>query len=564
MRKQWTSIGTLVVISMAVLSVSAPVRAENLMPNPSFEELLPKPDSLGHFFVGHGGRVFDQPGRMAVGTIAHSGKYSYEIIDAKGGKTRYRCSMKLEPGRYRASAYIRGLNIVGTYKSAMEASYFDGKYYPLKVPQTFGWTPITHVFDVAKPIEGDYGIGLWGSGWLWIDDVSLEKVDDSVALTPAPVLGKEAPIAPPGKLAADAFHCPACGYRNNPDWNTCYACGTPLTTKTTEEGPAVKVLYDFEDGKVGPFTGGEITTENVPQGRYALTAAKGDITNATPQDWSGYDFLKIDVFNPQDEPVMVGVELRDTETTSYWTRVNYSTVVPPGKSTISIPTDMYVGEKGRPGRPLINNKVNFLGLLPQKRPVVFDNIRLERLDTSGVLFNELNAFDFGTQQSPVMPGYTVVTEDTIYSEGRGYGWTRGQEWLRGFDGMQPDALFEDFVVVSDGSFQVDVPNGKYHVIMNIDSPGGFWGEVQQYTHRQVLANGVSAVDEKMTFDDFKKRYFRDAHTEDVPGLDTFAKYVETMFDVKQFDVNVTDGKVVFDFKGDGRWPIALSALVLYP
>ena len=59
-------------------------------------------------------------------------------------------------------------------------------------------------------------IGLIGSGYLWIDDISLEKVDAKIEVTKAPVLGKEeAPIKPPSKIAADAIRCPECGYRNN-------------------------------------------------------------------------------------------------------------------------------------------------------------------------------------------------------------------------------------------------------------------------------------------------------------------------------------------------------------
>ncbi len=280
------------------------------------------------------------------------------------------------------------------------------------------------------------------------------------------------------------------------------------------------------------------------------------------QDWSGYDVLKIDAFNPQDAPVMLSMELYDAQTRGYWTRVNYTTVLPPGNSTVALSTDIFVGEKGRPGRPLFKSKITRMILAPAKYPVTFDNIRLERLDTASVLFNGLEAFHFGLPTSPHMPGYQSVTADTSYAAGRGYGWKGGSR--RAFDGLQPDSLFQAFVATSDGSFQVDLPSGKYHVIMNIDSPGGFWGEVQQYTHRTVSVNGKAAVDEKMTMADFQKSYFRNAHKEDPPGLDTFEQYVQAMFNVKQFDIDVTDGKALFDFKADGRWGITLSAMVIYP
>lgn len=543
----------------------SPASAQNLIKNPSFEQLRAKPTQFGHLFEEQGGWVYESPGKVAVGAIAHTGKYSYEIVNGKGGKTRYSSSeLKLEPGRYRVTAFIRGLEIIGTYPSAMDVQVCDGNYHPIKVPQTFGWTKVTHVVQLDKAADkAIVQIGMIGGGYLWIDDVSLEKVDEKVALTKEPQLGKEeAPIAPPAKIAADAVRCSECGYRNNKEWTSCYACGTPIVAKATATGPAVKVLFDFEGSKAAGWSGGTIVRENAPQGEQAYQVQKGYAAYDGPQDWSGYDFIKIDVFNPQKEPVPCGVEIRDEQTRDYWTRVNYSTIVPPGKSTVTIPTDIYVGEKSRPGHRLIKNKVNRFVLVSEKGTLVFDNIRLERLDLAKVQFDGLQAFDFGLPDSPVMPGYMSVSAGVMHAEGRGYGFKSG--WMRGFDGFQPDALFQDFIIGDDFAFQVDVPNGKYHVIMNIDSPGGFWGEVQQYTHRQVIANGMPAVDEKMTIDEFTRSYFRDAHKEDLPGLDTFEQYIGPMFHVKQFDIDVTDGKALFGFKSDGRWGIALSALVMYP
>ena len=63
----------------------------------------------------------------------------------------------------------------------------------------------------------------------------------------------------------------------------------------------------------------------------------------------------------------------------------------------------------------------------------------------------------------------------------------------------------------------------------------------------------------MTLDQFKTRYFRNATHEDLPGLDTFHDYVQAMFGIKEFDFDVAGGKAEFEFKGQGFWPIALSA-----
>ena len=52
-----------------------------------------------------------------------------------------------------------------------------------------------------------------------------------------------------------------------------------------------------------------------------------------PQDWLGYDLLKADIDSEATVPMDLYVEIRDTGTRDYWTRVNYVTVVPPGRST---------------------------------------------------------------------------------------------------------------------------------------------------------------------------------------------------------------------------------------
>ena len=53
-----------------------------------------------------------------------------------------------------------------------------------------------------------------------------------------------------------------------------------------------------------------------------------------------------------------------------------------------------------------------------------------------------------------------------------------------------------------------MPNGRYHVFVNIDNPSGFWGEYQTYQHRAILAQGKPVVEESMTFESLKKKYFR--------------------------------------------------------
>ena len=134
-----------------------------------------------------------------------------------------------------------------------------GGYYQLEKNSTFGWTQLTFVGEIKekRKVQGP-SFGLCAPGYLWVDDVTMEKVGDDVALTPKPVLGKEeAPIAPPGKIEPSAVRCPECAYRNMPAWKNCYACGTSLEVKkAVVSGPPVKLITSFEEAKC-PFEVGD-------------------------------------------------------------------------------------------------------------------------------------------------------------------------------------------------------------------------------------------------------------------------------------------------------------------
>jgi hypothetical protein len=419
-------------------------------------------------------------------------------------------------------------------------------------------------FEIPK--EADQ-FGLMAPGYFWIDDVMLEKVGADTPLTEKPALGsEEAPIVPPGEIGTGAVRCPECGYRNMPAWKTCYACGAPLEAReTVVGGPPVKRIASFEDKN--PFEGGVVVTEHATDGRSALRIDKSYAIMDGAQDWTGYDYLKADLYTDSKDPLELYVEIRDTATRDYWTRVNYATVVPPGQSTLVLPVkQLYVGEKSRPGRMLILKGITrFVLSIGDKpaAPLYVDNIRLERDESAeGVRFDGLYAFDFGTGASPVMEGFTQVTPATSYSKGRGYGLKDAKIW-QAFDVLQPDPLYQDFICIESGGVAVDVPNGKYRVFVNIDNPSGYWGEYQVYRKRAILAQGKEVIADTMDFDTLKKKYFRFWNVEDLPTDDTFDKYQKAYFHERVFDVDVMNGQLSLHFNGE-NWACSLSAVVIYP
>jgi hypothetical protein len=195
--------------------------------------------------------------------------------------------------------------------------------------------------------------------------------------------------------------------------------------------------------------------------------------------------------------------------------------------------------------------------------LVVSNIRLERDDAlRSAVFDSLYAFDFGTNSSPVMEGFTPITPGAVYSKGRGYGLKDAKIW-RAFDVLQPDPLYQDFICIESGGLVVDVPNGRYRVFVNIDNPSGFWGEYQVYRKRAILAQGKQVVGETMDFNAFQKKYYRFWNVEDLPSDNTFDKYQKAYFHEKMFDVEVNDGQLNIGFQGES-WGCSVSAIVIFP
>ena len=127
-------------------------------------------------------------------------------------------------------------------------------------------------------------------------------------------------------------------------------------------------------------------SEHATDGSRALRIDRGYAFMQEPQDWSGYDYLRADLYTNSKDPLELTVEIHDSGTHEYWTRVNCVTVAPPGKSALVLPLkQLYVGEKSRPGRMLMLNAITELVLAIGDKPgapLFVDNVRLERDESS--------------------------------------------------------------------------------------------------------------------------------------------------------------------------------------
>lgn len=562
-----------VCFSPTIIQAALKAPSEIQINDSGFEQPFPDgTNKFGQAFPAWPGWIFAQPGTMQASELAHSGKTSGMISCEPGGCVRFfNAESLIDPGRYQLTFYIRGLDIEpGQYGETVSISSYDGKWHEVnpELAGTYGWRKVTLVVDVAKQQKGRIYVGLKGSGMLWVDDVKMEKVDNDIAVTDKPFAGKpESDIKPPAKVDPETcVNCQECGYKNMPLWKKCYACNSKIEQKNTEILPP-KIVASFEDGSIKPFVGQAKTTEkHAVDGNKAMVWHKGYISIDQPQNWTGYDFLKADIFVEGSKPVDLYIEIRDKETKDYWTRVNYNTLLLPGKNTLTLPTNLFVGEKSRPGRPLMRDAITRMVLSIGKAdtPVYLDNLRLECDASDKANFKELHAFDFGTPTSPVLRGMTRATSGTRYTKGRGYGFKNAKIWkCYKSDVLQPDVVYRDFVNPESGGFAIDLPNGKYHVFLNIDCPGGFWGELPKYRERKVIIEGQPVLIEKMDKQQAIEKYFRFADKDDLYSENTFDKYLGEIFKEKEFDVEVTDGQLNIEFEGQ-NWTNCLSCLVVYP
>ena len=148
---------------------------------------------------------------------------------------------------------------------------------------------------------------------------------------------------------------------------------------------AVKVLDDFEGARI-KWSGdcpASIVAENASHGARALkvtfpaAAAYPGITAADiDMDWSGFDTLKIDVFNTQRTPVDLNIRIDDAQSTGYYSRYNGEFLVLGGWTCVEIPLgDLTSGDRSLDTSAL-TSFVIFLSSPERGWTLFFDNIRL--------------------------------------------------------------------------------------------------------------------------------------------------------------------------------------------
>ncbi|HRF11814.1 MAG TPA: Ig-like domain-containing protein [Candidatus Accumulibacter phosphatis] len=108
--------------------------------------------------------------------------------------------------------------------------------------------------------------------------------------------------------------------------------------------------------------------------------------------------------------------------------------------------------------------------------------------------------DFGTQTSPVAPGFVPVSDSTLYDTTKGYGWeAAGARIVGAFDAPRTVVtdLTRDGVVVRDATFLADLPNGIYDVSVGLGDPAHRHDQAQVYVEGDLRGNVSTAAGESV-------------------------------------------------------------------
>ncbi|NRA39930.1 MAG: hypothetical protein HRU15_17440 [Planctomycetes bacterium] len=489
-------------------------------------------------------------------------------------------------GRYLVTAKVRAFDIgVGQWNYSGWIFYKEGDKTKTAVKDlrgTFEWSEISFTVD-SKGDGFDIWFRLKAQGTLWIDDITINA---HAGEAQAYAMKKSTKSFPKPNKVGEGQRCDSC-YRWSPKGDaSCILCGKELSTDSgpsavSTEGAQEKLLVGFEEDQHEAeskrhYINGR-KTGNATQGKRTGVIAYAQynnfkISDETMKDWSGYDYLAMDVFNPTQQNIPFSVVINDEagNTGGYWNQLNHASTIAPGWNKLRFHVNRYVGERGsvRFQRYLDLKKIRKMWIAVAceskkgiKGEFLIDNIRLLKAPNPPQRFAGLQLFDFVDNDAFTQRGFIGIKTKHSYHQDVGFGYHNVQVW-RSHDSAYADSLHRDGHFVNSGEFRVDVPNGTYHVRL-VPFHLGEWSE-HFWMQRSIIIEGQTVLDEKRsTAAEYSRGLLRFADIEPTPTDTAFDLYLEKVFKPLTCDVEVSDGQLNIVFKGDNS-AICMNSLIIYP
>ena len=289
------------------------------------------------------------------------------------------------------------------------------------------------------------------------------------------------------------------------------------------------------------------------------------------RDWSAYDALVLDVFNPTDAPVSGYVLIADQawrdKGGTYWNRHNASTPFGPGRTRWVIPVGgLYRGEAGSRNNDIRRNidpdkivRVDFgFGRRGETGRIVIDHLRLVKADRPAGVW----AFDFGPPSQPVMLGWTGVSNKTRFTKQRGFGWVHLPHTGAARDTTFGSTLLRDFCEARLYPFRIAAPAGRYRVTVFYENCGYWGGEQACQSWRTIAVNGRQVW--KQTRPDGSAHALLRFEDVEPVGVDLWKTYMAPeLARPVVFEAAAAGDGLLFRFDADRPWGSKVAAIAVH-
>jgi len=327
--------------------------------------------------------------------------------------------------------------------------------------------------------------------------------------------------------------------------------------ESTEEGAVVEgVAEKAEAVRAGAMH--LVLQPGAPSSVVEYSAADG-----MPADWSGFDILALHVENASEFKINLHLEIEDAGGGVYRTEELW---LVRSRNRLAIPVSRLRTEAGAPLDLSNVRRMRLEIVSPEdfERDVWLFQFRLEEEPPPVVSETERVRFiDFGPLGSPVLPGASLVTEETRYAPWRGCGWTempaeRASMNCRRLDPVIGDWIFAD-VSADPAALRVDLPDGKYRARFYGGNYNSKVVPVRSFTlsvdGREVASRAADPETYYTTgghFAGLEKWY--------EPDEDPYEKYVRPFYQTHDFSFEATGGSGRFEWQG----ALAAFALLIAP
>lgn len=440
-------------------------------------------------------------------------------------------------GTYNVSFYVRAENVLADERNFSFWHFLDrGEGTENIFTNLFGsyeWRKVEYTVTVT-----DQKLLIWfrlkSTGKVWIDDLRIEKTSREVPLT----IAKAAPLK----------------------------SMTPVLQGVSSVGQK-KMLLDFEKiSSPHPFVINFVN--NSKMGKMKLHEFYNlEPLNYEQGNWENFDYINLEIYNPNDEAVLFTMALGDYRSTDYWTQLNHKSSLAPGLNKLSFPLRQFIGERGshryRRYLELKSIKKWFLILDPNEtksnlKEFWLDNVSLERREILNCPLG-VWSYDFTSQNNDIPSSSIKVLSHDLYTPSRGFGFVDPEFW-RVEDAVYAPGDLRYTIGITKGSFKVRLPNGKYTLFLNIERLGywdvSFWSNREIYLNKKIVFKEVRSKTQ-----DFLDDYLLFSNIVPEGEDNPYDLYLSKVFRYLNFEVEVKNGELDIGFLADATG-ISLNHLVI--